>query len=655
MKKRAFCALEIYSKYTGIKTIVTIIGLIIYASSLSLAQSDRLQLLNDKLSAAKHDTDRVNTYYALSRYYWNKNSDSSLFMAQKSLDLAKKIHFEKGVALAYLTKGVSLVSKGRLPEALECHFQCLRISEKLGLTGLSGNEYNNIGIVYSDMEEYDNALFYYKKAYDIALKQNDPTKYATFSLLVNMGEIFKYKGKPDSTIAYNKKALPIAQGVKDTLGTTITLYNIGENYIALKNYELAKEYLNKALALAIKIKDDEDIAYCHNAFALIYYYTGNYQLSLHFANMALKENNKLGIEEISTQIYNTLYLNHQKLGNYKEALVFRNLGIALKDSLSGIEKTRAITRVQSSYELEKKQQQIDLLNKTARIKQGELKNLELKRNLIAGGALLLLMIAVLLFKNHHEKKKFIKQLEEQNKDIIDKNEHLEELILVRNRFFSIISHDLRGPVNSVKGMIDYMIDDKMVEEEVAFYVGQISQSLHATSKLLDNLLYWAKSQMDGMQVNTQLFDIQEIIQQNVLLIETRATEKKIKIVAERRQAPQLVFADSIMIDIVIRNIVENAVKFLKASNSVIIDTVEKEQVIVVSIKDDGQGIPLEAQSKIFNKYTSYSSFGTAKEKGSGLGLLLCKELIEKNNGTIWFESVPDQGTTFYFTLPLSKK
>lgn len=627
-----------------------ILGLVLCCTIVCHAQTGRLKTLQEQLRTAKYDTDRVNTYYFLSRYYWNKNADTALFMAEKSLALAQKNHFDKGIALAYLTKGVSLVSKGRLPEALECLFQSLRLSEKLGLIGLSQNVFNNIGIVYTDMEDYNNALFYYKKAYNIALQHN----YPSFNELVNIGEVFKYKNHPDSTIAYNRKALKIAQAAKDTFGIIVTYYNIGENYITLKNYQLAQDYLNKALPLAVKINDNEGITYCHSAFALVYYHTGKYKKSLEYAQMALKENKKIGFNEISKQVYNVLYLTHLKLGNYKEALQIRNLEVALKDSLSGVEKTRAITKIQSGYGLEKQQQQINLLKKSAIIKQEELKNTELKRNLITAVALFLLVLALLLVKNFVDKKKLIKQLEEQNRDISNKNQHLEELILVRNRIFSIIAHDLRGPVHSISGMMDMLKTESMDEEDKGYFIEKASQSLHVTGNLLDNLLYWARSQMDGMQVNTIAFDIQQVIQQNIALIEARATEKSIRVFKEEGKDSQMVLADQAMIDIVIRNLVENAVKFLKAGNSVSIATEENEDKLIVSIKDDGQGIAPEVQSKIFNKYTSYSSFGTAQEKGSGLGLLLCKELVEKNHGNIWFESKPNEGTTFFFTIPLKK-
>jgi signal transduction histidine kinase len=115
----------------------------------------------------------------------------------------------------------------------------------------------------------------------------------------------------------------------------------------------------------------------------------------------------------------------------------------------------------------------------------------------------------------------------------------------------------------------------------------------------------------------------------------------------------MAYADQAMVDIITRNLIENAVKFSKAGNLVAVSAEKTTDHILIAVKDEGTGILPEARSKIFNKFSSYTTFGTAKEKGSGLGLLLCKELVEKNNGTIWFESTPEKGSTFYFTLPLA--
>lgn len=616
-----------------------------------LAQTDQIKVLAAKLNSAKHDTDRVNIYYSISRQYWGKNADSALLMAQKSLVLAQKIHFEKGIALAYLVKGVALGYKGKWPEALACHFECLRISEKLGMEGLSGNEYGNISGMYISIADYQKALYYNRQAYRIALKQNDPTHQGTMNLLINFGEIFKKKGQPDSSIAYNNQALIIAERTKNAFTTAVALYNIGENYVAKKSYRLAQVYFYKSLAISQKNGDDEGVAYCHGGLALTSFYTGNNKASMLYAQQCLAESKKSGIVELISMAYNVLYLTNQKNGSYKKALLYRNLEIALNDSLKTAEKEKVIRNIQSGYVLEQKQRQIDLLNKDKVIGQKELERVRIRRDLLTAGAISLLIFAFVLFRNYVQKRKLSEQLALQNKDISAQNLQLEELVHVKDRLFSIIGHDLRGPIHTISHMMDMIKGDDLSEEESKFWVEKISGTLTITAHLVENLLYWAKSQMDGIQANPTCFDVQKVIEQNVILLKERAAEKKVLVTGAELTGPETVYGDETMIDIVIRNLVENAVKFSEAGDTVTVRAEKRGAFTIINVKDDGKGIPEEAKAKIFDKFSSYTTFGTASEKGSGLGLLLCKELVEKNNGTIWFESKAGIGSSFYFSVP----
>jgi signal transduction histidine kinase len=638
--------LYFYMRYIIICGVTVFTGI-----SPSLAQANHIKVLFERLNTAKHDTDKVNIYYSISRQYWGKNADSALLMAQKSLDLAQKIHFEKGVALAYVSKGVALGYKGKWPEALECHFQSLRISQKLGMEGLTGNEYNNISGMYVSIEDYSKALYYNRQAYKIALKQNDPTHEGVVSLLINLGEIFKKKGQPDSSILYNTQALVIAKRGKNPINVTVALYNIGENYVTKKDYRRAQVYFYKALAIAQKNGDDEDIAYCHNGLALTSYYTGNYNASIRYAQQGLEESKKSGIIELIATAYKVLYLTNQKNGSYKKALYYRNLEFALNDSLKTAEKEKVIRNIQSSYELEQKQRQIDLLNKDKVIGQKELERVRIRRDLLTAGAISLLIFAFVLFRNYTQKRKLSEQLALQNKDISAQNLQLEELVHVKDRLFSIIGHDLRGPIHTISHMMDMIKEDDLSEEEGKYWIEKVSDTLKITAHLVENLLYWAKSQMDGIQANPAGFDVQKVIEQNVTLLKERAAEKKVLVTGGELTGPETVYADETMIDIVIRNLVENAVKFSEAGDTVAVSAKKKESFAVIMVKDNGKGIPEEAQAKIFDKFSSYTTFGTASEKGSGLGLLLCKELVEKNNGTIWFESKAGIGSSFYFSIP----
>jgi len=201
-------------------------------------------------------------------------------------------------------------------------------------------------------------------------------------------------------------------------------------------------------------------------------------------------------------------------------------------------------------------------------------------------------------------------------------------------------------------MLDMVKTNQIPGEDILFVIEQTSESLSATARLLDNLLLWAKSQMETVEPNPVFFDIQVTVDGIVSLLKQRADEKKIALLQTGNLHPLKVHADKTMIEMVIRNLAENALKFSRAGDTVTISVTPQNNDILVSVKDTGIGIPAEAKAKIFDKSTSYTTYGTKSEKGSGLGLLLCQELIELHKGSIGFESTPGAGSNFYFTLPL---
>lgn len=636
-----------------IKCVLILVIQLILAAGIE-AQTNNASALQQKLNIAKSDTERVNLYYAFSRLYWNKNTDSVILMADKSLALAEKIHFEKGIALASLSKGIGFVSAQKYPDALDCHFRALRISEKLKLPGLTANAYNNIGIVYTDMNNVPKAIYYYKQSLNIALQFHDETVYSTSSLLINIGDLYKVSNQFDSAIAYTSLGLEKDRKAKDSLGMAIALFNISENYTKQNKFEEALPFLKESQVISKKINDTEGLAFCSNAYALSLHHYGDYSGSIDHAKRGLTISVSLGINEVTKSSYNILYLNYLKLNDYKKALEYRNLGIAFSDSLNLAERDLAIKNIAADYDLEKKQTQIDLLQKDKLIKQKEFDTIKLRRNILSAGTLLLALIVFFLFRSYRQKKSLNKQLKKRNEEMVLQNRELEELNELKNKLFSIVSHDLRGPIGSVRSMMELMQSDMVSEEESKMIIPRLSDSMLQTSHLLDNLLYWAKSQMEGMQVNPKHFDVLQVISQNIKLIQGRANQKKVAVQMNRSTEVLWVHADETMTDIVVRNLLENAVKFSRAGETIIVNTEKDNTMVTVSVADHGKGIPYEHQVKIFNKLTSHTTFGTAREKGSGLGLLLCKELVETNKGKIGFVSKPDEGSTFSFTIPLHK-
>ena len=613
-----------------------------------MAQSSGMDRLFDKLRQAKTDTDRVKAYYSLSRYYWNTDADSALLMGQRSLDLATGIHYEKGMALGYLTMGVGYGTKGMYPEALDNHLKALRLSEKLGLEGLSGNNYTNIAIVYSAMRDFPKALEYFRRSLQIARQFPDQSGVAM--AFINIGDVYTKDMQLDSALAYTSEALHIAEKIHDSTSLSISLSNMGDIYVKKKEPLVALDPFRRALQISAAIHDPDGVSYTHNSMANAYHLLGQYKESVHYALAGLQEARDLHANETIKNSYHTLYEDYRDLGDFRQALTWRNSEIALNDSLYNLVKEKQIKTLQSDYELEKKQHQVDILKKDALLQQEELRQSKLLYYFSIFGAILLVIWAAVLTGSNLQKRRINRLLETRNLEIVQQNQQLADLNSVKNKLLSIISHDVRSPIISLKGFVDLIRGDALSQEQIRYFGAQMDESLTSTASLLDNLLFWAKTQMEGLKANAGSFDLLPVLEQNRRLVADKAAKKKISLLIEPSDVPVLAYADEVMVDIVIRNLVGNAIKFCREGDTIHLSSAYTPAGVAVTIRDTGKGIALEDQQKIFTSI-SYTTTGTAHEKGSGLGLSLCKELIEKNGGKIVFESTPGKGTSFTFTLP----
>ncbi len=251
-----------------------------------------------------------------------------------------------------------------------------------------------------------------------------------------------------------------------------------------------------------------------------------------------------------------------------------------------------------------------------------------------------------------------KELVKANEDLIKKNikieEQKQELIqinLLKDKMFSIIAHDLKGPVGNFKLLIDLIIQSNdWSDEEKEEILKALQDSAGSTLFLLENLLYWARSQREEIKFNMATINHQSIINENIELLAVSAKNKNIKISTSFIGTPNSYF-DRNSISTVVRNLLSNAIKFTNQDGKIEISAVEMENHIVISVNDNGVGISHESIDKLFNKSIYFSTHGTGNEKGSGLGLSICLEFVQKNGGKIWVESQLEKGSTFYFTLP----
>ncbi|QHT65852.1 hypothetical protein GXP67_03805 [Rhodocytophaga rosea] len=231
-------------------------------------------------------------------------------------------------------------------------------------------------------------------------------------------------------------------------------------------------------------------------------------------------------------------------------------------------------------------------------------------------------------------------------------EELRKLNDNKDKFFSIVSHDLRGPAANIVKLSEFLLGpdemlDNQMRREMAQHLNFSSQKLY---KLLENLLSWAKLQMNRVDIKPFQVDLHKLASENITQISTLAADKKIQVVNEI-PAHISAFADEKMCETVMRNLVVNAIKFTNTGGHIKISASEKESAVEISVVDSGVGMKKESVERLFNLGTHFSSKGTANEPGSGLGLILCREFVEKNKGKIWAESEVNKGSTFTFSLP----
>lgn len=257
-------------------------------------------------------------------------------------------------------------------------------------------------------------------------------------------------------------------------------------------------------------------------------------------------------------------------------------------------------------------------------------------------------------KTHLMIRQLHQQLEERNELLKEKNQQLEDLNASKDTFFSIISHDLRSPFTGFLGLTQFIVEN--IDDWGKDKIKSTTQKLHEAAEnlyaLLGNLLTWSRIQRGMVEHHPVHFDIADIISRNMILFRSNAKQKDITLESAVASGAR-VYADLQMVDTIIRNLLSNALKFTQQKGTVTISATLQDTLLYVSIADSGIGIPDNAIDRLFRIDAKYKRAGTAGEQGTGLGLILCKELIEKNGGSIWVESVAQQGTTFTFSLPQS--
>jgi len=338
----------------------------------------------------------------------------------------------------------------------------------------------------------------------------------------------------------------------------------------------------------------------------------------------------------------------------------------LSDSVFNETNSKTIAEVAAIYETAKKNHQIELLEKESKIKSLELDNEKKISNIIVVILLFTLLMVIILYLRNREKHKTNLEISEQknkverlfeevkikNLQLEDSEKELKLINATKDKFLSIISHDLRNPLNAQIGLSDLLYKDYDIlnYSERKEIIETIRKSSKGTYELLENLLQWALSQRGLIDINYQKISVSDLLKNNVESLKSIANKKNIRI-KYNNICTNFAISDKNTISLVVRNLMTNSIKFTGKGGVIKILDREVADEIIVSIEDNGTGISNEDIDKLFRIDIQKSTVGTSKEKGSGLGLILCKEFVEKNNGRIWVERNKNVGSKFSFSLP----
>jgi two-component system, sensor histidine kinase and response regulator len=616
------------------------------ACPMTLWSQARVDSLFFLLSKTKEDTARVHLLSTIAEDFQSNQAipDSAILYYEKAVDLAQKSNYTEGVFDNLFGKAVILqYNKNDESGVLTIYNECLLIAQKMGDTRRVSRAYYGISLVHEHQRNSDKFLEYVRLAYRYGeLSRNDVAK---IKPLFALGNYYDNLNRFDSAEVYLLKAYKV---FNDMAGTPqiqnnhlMILSNLGIFYDKWSKPKDALFYYQKLLTFSESTKDIQSQCNTLLAVAQLNLKQKKYDIALQYINrvLAFKPQKAWYVQENIVNAYLLESEIYAQTGFFDKALTVYNIGVTLKDS---------VQKVKTSEDVRIKTMKIEsdlVLTK----KQNELQRQQIYSMLIASVLGFILVLSFVLYKNNLLK-------EQQNKQLRAQQEQLEqqkaELALVNNtkdRLFSIVAHDLRAPLGSLKALLS-LWDAKILStekfEEISSKVKSNVNSLHLS---LENLLQWSFSQLQGIESKPIRFNIFEKVNEEISLLADLAELKNIAI-KNSILSDTFVEADINQIGVVVRNILSNAIKFTNQSGTIYLSNHVKNDAVLIEIKDEGIGMSPDTVQKIFTIGNTNVRRGTANEKGTGLGLIVVKEFIEKNNGILTIESAENKGTTIIFSL-----
>jgi signal transduction histidine kinase len=479
------------------------------------------------------------------------------------------------------------------------------------------NYYRELSFYYAEVNKNDSAVYASDKGIEIYDLLNDTLN--TSVLYGRKARVLLSENKFNEALQLSTKALILDSLVQNKRGYGISNYQVASALVGLEQYDKAIAYLKKAISTSYEINNWQALFKAHEKLSEVYLF--------------------------KKEPYNSL--------------VHTNLASQFKDSLFNATSSGQIEEMKILYETEQKDNTISLLAKENALKQQQSNN---QRIIVFSLIIIIILLWALLFiqmnakrahrKANEELSSKNKSIEQQKEEMEMQAEKLHDLNQLKSKLFSVISHDLRGPVNNLQSLLDLFTKNLLTQEEFIKHSDKLKANVNVTQRTLENLLNWSMSQMEGIRTRPVIIDINGTVDEAARLLHDIANRKEV-VIKNNIEATQLVYADPDQVQVILRNLIHNGIKFSKSGSSVYVTAKAIEKDCYITIKDEGIGMTESEIQRLELTKDHFTKIGTLQEKGTGLGFLLCREFVQHNGGQMFVKSESGIGTEITFTLPLA--
>ncbi len=524
----------------------------------------------------------------------------------------------------------------------------LSFFERRAMPAPLANACINLGYIYSELKQLDRATNYYLRA--LGILNNLANQQDLDASFLNLGIM----GRNMANIDRFRKSYEETQTLSNKLNaSSLSLVYSALGVLSMKKNDMqsAENYIYKGLELSVKNNDLNSTANGQILLGKIYFNKGLEPEAYRLTEKGLINAKAIRNRPLVLEAYSELAKISMSLNQPAIAYDFLDQYTELKDSVYNEQMAVQFTKANRRFEVTDNSMDPGIL-----LRQNLDQSLNIQNNYKLKVALIISLVVIIMmlfffFKRYYSKSRVASQLQTQNKVIEEQKNHLEELIQTKDRFLSIIAHDLKNPFNSLLGFADlaYNDFDEITDNEKKSYLNVIRQSGQHIYALLDNLLSWSRAQSGRIDFFPEPVSLTENIENAVELVRSSADNKQISLFSDFSK-DVIVKADKNMLSTILRNLLTNSIKFTPNGGSVTVSSRINNKKVTVSITDTGIGMTSEELSKLFKLDGGLKNSGTSNETGTGLGLILCQEFMSLHKSKIVAESTPGKGSTFSFTL-----